>query len=178
VFVFAVWCVDALAFAAPETRADIADALGIQAGEIVSIRKGRDDLLVHISPAAFGMVSAHVSAALARFECRGVIVTAECCPPHLHAPQSDRARFSSRFFAPRCGIPEDPVTGSAHCLLAPYWAAALGIPERERFYAFQASPRGGHLGLELCDGRVKLLGRAKTTLEGRLLPSPAPDSAR
>lgn len=73
--------------------------------------------------------------------------------------------FVSRFFAPRMGIDEDPVTGSAHCLLAPYWAKRLG---KTRMNAFQASPRGGSVQVRLAERRVELRGRAITTLRGEL----------
>ena len=69
----------------------------------------------------------------------------------------------SRVFAPGAGIEEDPVTGSAHCLLATYWAKALG---RERFTAYQASERGGYLDVELAGDRVYLGGKCVTVIEG------------
>jgi predicted PhzF superfamily epimerase YddE/YHI9 len=86
---------------------------------------------------------------------RGLIVTA----------RSSKFDFVSRFFAPAVGVPEDPVTGSAHCALGPYWAARLGKP---RLSAYQASKRGGRVGVEVLGDRVKLTGRAVTTLEGTL----------
>ena len=76
--------------------------------------------------------------------------------------------FVSRFFAPGSGVPEDPVTGSAHCALAPYWGSILGKSELR---AFQASTRGGALRVRLAGERVQLLGQAVTVLEGRLLVS-------
>ncbi len=69
----------------------------------------------------------------------------------------------SRVFAPGAGIDEDPVTGSAHCLLATYWAKELG---RNRFTAYQASERGGHIDVELAGDRVILGGRCVTVIEG------------
>ncbi len=69
----------------------------------------------------------------------------------------------SRVFAPGAGIDEDPVTGSAHSLLVPYWAQRLG---RAAFTAYQASARGGHLGCELAGDRVILTGRCRTVIEG------------
>jgi PhzF family phenazine biosynthesis protein len=69
----------------------------------------------------------------------------------------------SRFFAPRIGVPEDPVTGAAHCVLAVYWSRRLG---KNRLQAFQASKRTGQLGLEITGDRVYLLGRARTHLAG------------
>lgn len=69
----------------------------------------------------------------------------------------------SRVFAPGAGIDEDPVTGSAHCMLATYWARELG---RNSFTAYQASPRGGYLGCELDGERVILSGKCVTVIEG------------
>ncbi len=74
--------------------------------------------------------------------------------------------FISRCFYPGWGIDEDPVTGSAHCTLAPYWAEKLN---RTEFRAFQASQRGGELRLRLGDGRVRIGGRAVTVLRCELL---------
>lgn len=74
--------------------------------------------------------------------------------------------FVSRFFAPQLGIAEDPVTGSAHCLLAPYWAEKLG---KREFTAYQASPRGGTLHLRLEGARVMIRGSAVIIFAGELL---------
>jgi PhzF family phenazine biosynthesis protein len=73
--------------------------------------------------------------------------------------------FVSRFFAPALGIPEDPVTGSAHCTLVPYWAARLG---KARLRALQVSARGGELLCELKGERVLIAGRAVPFLEGQI----------
>ncbi len=70
----------------------------------------------------------------------------------------------SRAFAPGAGIDEDPVTGSAHSVLTPYWAGTLG---RDSFTAYQASPRGGHISCRLDGNRVVLGGRCVTVIEGR-----------
>lgn len=83
----------------------------------------------------------------------------------LTARGSGETDFVSRFFAPRKGVPEDPVTGSAHCRLAPYWAAKLG---KGALRARQVSSRGGELGLELAGDRVRLTGRAVTVGHGDL----------
>lgn len=74
--------------------------------------------------------------------------------------------FVSRVFVPGGGVDEDPVTGSAHCVLTPYWTARLG---KDRLTAFQASARGGHLGCRLDGDRVELSGRCVTTLVGEFL---------
>lgn len=94
---------------------------------------------------------------LSEVKMRGLIATAP----------SDDARFDfvSRFFAPNHGIPEDPVTGSAHCKLMPYWAKRLG---RTKLTARQVSPRGGTLICELKGERVTLTGRCEAFLEGVL----------
>jgi PhzF family phenazine biosynthesis protein len=81
------------------------------------------------------------------------------------APGTD-CDFVSRFFAPAMGIPEDPVTGSAHCTLVPYWAERLGKP---RLHARQVSERGGELFCELQSERVLIAGRAVPYLEGEIL---------
>jgi len=88
---------------------------------------------------------------------RGVIATAR---------GSGDYDFVSRFFAPGSGIDEDPVTGSAHCALTPYWAAKLGKMEMT---AFQASPRGGVVKVRLEGDRVVLTGQAVTVLRGELI---------
>lgn len=93
--------------------------------------------------------------ALNRIECRGIIVTAS-------GNQSD---FVSRFFAPRVGVPEDPVTGSAHCVLIPYWANELG---KKNLHAYQVSERGGELFCVHAGDRVKMSGRAVLYLEGMI----------
>lgn len=77
----------------------------------------------------------------------------------------DTADFVSRMFAPRIGIPEDPVTGAIHCSLIPYWAKELG---KNELYAKQVSERGGELFCELADDRVKIGGNAVTYLKGEI----------
>jgi predicted PhzF superfamily epimerase YddE/YHI9 len=88
---------------------------------------------------------------------RGVIATAR---------GSGEYDFVSRFFAPGSGIDEDPATGSAHCALAPFWAARLGKTEMT---GFQASPRGAVVKVRVAGDRVFLLGQAVTVLRGDLL---------
>lgn len=79
------------------------------------------------------------------------------------APGSDSVDFVSRFFAPAKGVPEDPVTGSAHCTLTPYWARRLG---KSILQARQVSARGGELSCELVGDRVRIAGRGVMYLEG------------
>jgi predicted PhzF superfamily epimerase YddE/YHI9 len=74
--------------------------------------------------------------------------------------------FVSRFFAPGAGVPEDPVTGSAHCTLVPYWAARLG---KTALHARQVSARGGELWCELAADRVKIAGGAVLYLRGEIV---------
>jgi PhzF family phenazine biosynthesis protein len=93
-------------------------------------------------------------AALARMDRPGVIVTAQ---------GDETYDFVSRYFAPAKGIPEDPVTGAAHCMLAPYWAERLG---KTAFRAFQASRRGGEIVCRLAGDRVELEGACVFYLEG------------
>ncbi|MEU5852213.1 PhzF family phenazine biosynthesis protein [Saccharopolyspora shandongensis] len=101
-------------------------------------------------------------AMLADVPSRGVIVTAPGDRPGID--------FVSRVFAPQVGIPEDPVTGSAHCTLASWWAAKLGRDERDAtFVGEQASQRGGIVQMALRGNRVGLRGRAVTILSGDLL---------
>jgi PhzF family phenazine biosynthesis protein len=77
----------------------------------------------------------------------------------------DDCDFVSRFFAPDAGIAEDPVTGSAHCTLVPYWASRLG---RLKFHARQVSARGGELWCELDGHRVRMAGHGATYIRGRV----------
>ncbi|MFZ5578896.1 MAG: PhzF family phenazine biosynthesis protein, partial [Pseudomonadota bacterium] len=96
-------------------------------------------------------------ALLGTLDLRGVIVTA----PGLEVD------FVSRFFAPKLGIAEDPVTGSAHCALAPFWAERLG---KRKLHARQLSRRGGELLCEPSGDRVLLSGSAVTFMEGMIHP--------
>ena len=96
-------------------------------------------------------------ARLAELPVRGVIVTS--------AASTAGIDFVSRFFAPAVGVPEDPVTGSAHCCLTPFWAERL---EKTELRALQVSKRGGELRLRLAGDRVKLGGQAVTVMRGEL----------
>jgi predicted PhzF superfamily epimerase YddE/YHI9 len=96
--------------------------------------------------------------ALDRVEARGVIVTSRATTSGYD--------FVSRFFAPRVGVPEDPVTGSAHCTLTPFWSDRLA---RTEMTAYQASLRGGVVRVRLSGDRVILGGQAVTVLRGELL---------
>lgn len=96
---------------------------------------------------------------LAELGARGMIVTAA-------AAAGGEQDFVSRYFAPGVGVPEDPVTGSAHCCLGPFWAGRLG---RERVVGYQASARGGVVVVVMAGERVKLGGQAVTVLTGELV---------
>jgi len=132
--------------------AGLSEALGARPREIF---RGKTDCL-----AVFG-TQAEIEAMrpdfgkLGRVEARGVIVTA----------RGTEVDFISRFFGPQVGIDEDPVTGSAHTSLAPYWAEKLGKTEME---AVQLSRRGGRLKVRLRGDRVDISGRARAYLEGRI----------
>ncbi len=89
----------------------------------------------------------------------GTILTCRSVNPEID--------FLSRFFAPSKGVDEDPVTGSAHCVLAPYWSDKLG---RKKLNAFQASERGGKLTVEISGDRVFISGKAVTVIKGEFFP--------
>jgi PhzF family phenazine biosynthesis protein len=101
----------------------------------------------------------------------GLIGTLDAFAVIVSAP-GDSVDFVSRFFAPRAGIPEDPVTGAAHCTLVPYWAARLG---KTTLSARQLSHRGGELDCELCDDRVVITGRTVEYLRGEISVPDSPD---
>jgi PhzF family phenazine biosynthesis protein len=100
---------------------------------------------------------------LARLEKHGVIATAP----------GERADFVSRYFVPAMGVPEDPVTGSAHCVLVPYWADRMG---KKQFHAQQISARGGEVLCQLEESRVILAGSAVCYLRGSILLPDAEDA--
>lgn len=128
-------------------------ALGVA---VLAASRGRFDLLVEVDDGAAVRRLAPDYRALSGLDCRGVIVTARGDGTH---------DFVSRYFAPACGIDEDPVTGSAHCQLAPYWAERLG---KRTMVGHQASARGGDVRVRMRGDRVELAGRAVTVWRGRL----------
>lgn len=138
-----------------EAPAGLAEALG---AEPRWIGRNAFDLLVEVAGERTVRDLLPDLAALARYPVRGVIVTS--------AAERGEYDFVSRFFAPASGVPEDPVTGSAHCCLGPYWGAKLG---REELAAWQASPRGGEVRLRLAGERTLLGGEAVTVFRGELL---------
>jgi PhzF family phenazine biosynthesis protein len=129
----------------------VRDALGRSPGTVLEAR----DLMAVFEREADVQGLVPDMAKLAAFGRTGVIAT---------APGSD-CDFVSRFFAPGVGVPEDPVTGSAHCTLVPYWSKRLG---KKTLFARQVSARGGELWCEDRGPRVKIAGRAALYLEGTI----------
>jgi len=140
----------------PPTVADVPDTLGI--GGIRWCGRGRSDLLVELGDAAAVRALEPDLAVIAELGVRCVVVTAGGDKPGIDCV--------SRVFAPAVGIPEDPVTGSAHCTLAPYWADRLG---RNDLVGEQASARGGIVRMRVAGDRVILGGRAVTVSNVRML---------
>jgi len=134
-----------------ETPKEIVDAFGKAPLECL---KSEDFLVVFGDETDIELASPDFEK-LKKLDLRGVIITA----------RSTRYDFVARFFAPKYGIPEDPVTGSAYTQLAPYWADKLGS---KRFSVRQQSSRGGELSCEIVDGRVFIYGKAIIYLEGKI----------
>ena len=128
------------------------EALGVKG----DVARNRMDYLVEVADEAAVRRLNPDFTKLKRVETRGVIVTARGSAPY---------DFVSRFFAPAAGVDEDPVTGSAHCALAPWWAKKLN---RDSMLAFQASPRGGVVRVTVRGDRVGLAGQAVTVMRGEL----------
>ena len=130
------------------------DALGVKAR---FIGRNRLDYVIELDDEAAVRAVTPDFAALAAVDTRGVSVTARATTPGVD--------FVSRFFAPRAGIPEDAVTGSAHCCLGPLWSERLG---RARLVGLQISARTGVVRVETAGDRVALGGHAVTVLRGEL----------
>jgi PhzF family phenazine biosynthesis protein len=145
--------------AKPEEPAEsipgLAEALGITP---IYVGMSQFDCLVEVESEAVVRGIQPGFARLSAIPVRGVIVTSRASTPGYD--------FVSRFFGPRVGVPEDPVTGSAHCVLSPFWSARLG---RAELIGYQASPRGGMVLTRLDGERVRLGGQAVTVLRGELL---------
>jgi PhzF family phenazine biosynthesis protein len=124
----------------------------------VAVAKSAYDYLIEVATASEVRALEPDFRALRVVNARGVIVTA--------VGDDGTHDFVSRFFGPAVGINEDPVTGSAHCVLGPYWEARLG---QASFLAYQASPRGGEVRVEVRGSRVQLGGKAVTVSRGELL---------
>jgi len=118
------------------------------------LRSSRDYLAVYDSEEAVKSLKPDMKL-LEEVDCLGIIATAP----------GQKCDFVSRFFAPRAGIPEDPVTGSAHCTLIPYWSERLN---KQKLHALQLSQRQGELFCQLLGGRVSIAGCAITYLKGTI----------
>lgn len=138
-----------------EINPGIVEALG--AAPLFSGRN-RIDFLIEVASEQELLELAPDMGRLAALTERGVMVTAKAARPDCD--------FVSRFFAPGIGIDEDPVTGSAHCCLGPYWKNKL---DKEEFSAWQASSRGGAVRVSLRGDRVLLAGQAVMVIQGELL---------
>lgn len=134
---------------------NLGEILGV---EPVFIGKNQFDYLVEVPSEEMVRRAEPDIPRLKTLPVRGVIVTSRATTPGYD--------FVSRFFAPAVGVNEDPVTGSAHTCLAPYWAARLG---KTTFSAYQASARGGILRVRLLGDRVKLGGQAVMVIRGELV---------
>ena len=132
----------------------LAEALGTP---VLQVRASADDELVEVASEEAVRNLRPSFARLRELPVRGVMVTAKA--------EAGPYDFVSRFFAPAVGVNEDPVTGSAHCCLAPFWGERLG---KTKMLGYQASARGGVVRVELVGERVKLGGRAITVLDGEL----------
>ena len=143
-------------FAEPcDAPAGLLEALGLESAS--AIARSRFDYLVEVDSEKTVRGLAPDYGRLQRVNARGVMVTAKS--------EHEGYDFVSRFFAPRVGVDEDPVTGSAHCALAPWWCTKLG---RNELVGFQASPRGGLVGVRTEGDRVALIGSAVTVMVGEL----------
>ena len=141
--------------AAPcEPPAELIAALGVKAK---AVARNQFDYLVEVASEAEVRAASPDYSALKKIPVRGVIVTAPASTPGFD--------FVSRFFAPGSGVDEDPVTGSAHCALGPYWEARLG---KREFTAYQASARGGVVRVRMNGDRVVLGGQAVTVMRAEL----------
>ena len=139
---------------AETTNAPLLAALGLPPETPIFVSQGAADPahIILLDDEAAVCATAPDFAALAKIDTMAIVT----------APGST-AEIASRVFVSAWGIDEDPVTGSAHAALTPFWAARLG---RERFTAFQASARGGHLGCTLDGARARLSGACVTVMEG------------
>ena len=137
------------------------DAMGIRSVEDARLSKSAEMLLLRVADeAAVRGLQPDFKAML------GIDRGGLCFQGVIVTSRSSDFDFLSRYFGPWEGIDEDPVTGSAHTVLAPYWSRITG---RSRFRAFQASKRGGELTVAVTGDRVKITGRATTVLRGELL---------
>jgi PhzF family phenazine biosynthesis protein len=135
--------------------AHLLEALGVPA---TYIGKNKFDYLVEVDSEEVVRRVKPKMTLLAEVPARGVIVTSRA--------RGGEYDFVSRFFGPQVGVDEDPVTGSAHCTLAPYWSEKLG---KQEMVGYQASARGGIVRVRLEGNRVRLGGQAVTVMRGELV---------
>ncbi|MDX1547780.1 MAG: PhzF family phenazine biosynthesis protein [Rhodothermales bacterium] len=147
--------------AEPPREAPLSDALrgalGLAGDPVFAGHNRMDAFVVLPSEAAVRALTPEMTR-LGAIDVRGVIATAPA--------DDDGIDFVSRFFAPACGVPEDPVTGSAHCCLGPYWQQRLG---KDDLVGYQASPRGGTVYVAPRGDRVLLAGHAVTVLKAEMV---------
>lgn len=141
-----------------EAPAQLAEAIGT---EFKFVGRSKFDYLVEIADEDTLRALQPNHHLLRQLPVRGIIVTSLARPADTH-----NYDFVSRFFAPGSGIDEDPVTGSAHCALAPYWAGRTG---KREMIGYQASPRGGIVKVRPVNDRVFLAGQAVSVLRGELI---------
>jgi PhzF family phenazine biosynthesis protein len=144
----------ALPVTACEAPADLASSLGVR---LAAVGRSRMDYLCEVIDEETLRGMTPDMTRLRAVQVRGVIVTCKS--------RQSEYDFLSRFFAPATGVDEDPVTGSSHCSLGPYWAAKLG---KSRLCGYQASRRGGIVRVHVQSDRVRLGGQAVTVLRGEL----------
>lgn len=125
--------------------------------DILNAVRALDDVIIELPSAQAVRDFQPDFSLIKQVNCRGLIITAR---------DNQRYDFISRFFAPNVGVLEDPVTGSAHCKLVDYWSKQLN---QSRFFAYQASTRGGELRLELQQQRVLIQGQAVTMFIGEMV---------
>jgi PhzF family phenazine biosynthesis protein len=140
--------------------------LGLRDEAVIAVAQSRAHTLVEVADPGLVESLAPDFAALRRLDVRGAIVT---------SVGTGLYDLVSRYFAPAVGIDEDPVTGSAHATLAPYWSAKLGKTE---LLARQVSPRGGTLRVQLVDDRALVAGQAVTVFRSRLEQAASPPKKR
>ncbi len=146
--------------AACDAPEGLVEALG---AKVLWTGKNQDDLFAELESEAVVRELTPDLSALGRIPLRGIIVTAASDGTEFAGKKID---FVSRFFGPAVGVPEDPVTGSAHCGLGPFWAERL---QQDELTGFQASPRGGMVRVCCRNERVDLFGKAVTILRAQLL---------
>jgi PhzF family phenazine biosynthesis protein len=145
---------DKLEFSTKEESQVVENCIGARVAELV---KGRSDYLALLENEETVKKIEPDFVKMLKLAARGLIVTAK----------GDNVDFVSRFFAPQCGINEDPVTGSAHISLTPFWSAKLG---KNKMTAHQLSKRGGQLMCELKNDRCLIGGKARLYLSGEIYP--------